>query len=344
MPDNGNNPPLYSYNEDESGSWKCTINCSRIEAQAIADFDDIALFFDETPTIVARETVPDDHQSWVAEFYLNSEIKPEQVAVFLSNILPEADLGHDVNIIFVPHEDWVTLSQQGMEPLHIGRFYVHDSNCAPSQNPQIRNFEINASQAFGTGHHETTAGCLQQIDNLSINDASFSNIADIGTGTGLLAFAAQHLWPQAHILASDIDPIAIDMAARFAAANDIHIGEAAGQLSLCVASGTDHPQIMGRAPYDLLIANILAGPLVELAPAFANIAATNGSLILAGLLNNQSATVIAEYEKYGFQLVSQHANGDWPTLMFKRILQNGVRETYIHNGKTSQTDGDYGEW
>ena len=121
----------------------------------------------------------------------------------------------------------------------------------------------------GTGQHDTSAGCLAALDRLQAAGKRFANIADIGTGTGLLAFAALSLWPEAKAIATDIDQIAIRVSEENAAINGVKLGHGAGQLLLAVADGMDHPLIAARAPFDLLIANILAGPLIELAPAFA---------------------------------------------------------------------------
>ena len=125
-------------------------------------------------------------------------------------------------------------------------------------------FEIDAGRAFGTGQHETTTGCLIALDRLKRQGARFANLADIGTGTGLLAFAALRLWPAARAIASDIDPVAIEVAAENAAINRVRArARRAGRLELAVAAGLDHRRLQARAPYDLIIANILAGPLID---------------------------------------------------------------------------------
>ena len=167
-------------------------------------------------------------------------------------------------------------------------------------------FEIDAGLAFGTGQHATTAGCLAALDLLERNGCKrFTNIADIGTGTGLLAFAAMALWPEAKAIATDVDPIAIDVTRDNAAINRVPLGHGPGELLLAVADGMDHPLIAARAPFDLLIANILAGPLIDLAPAFAKSVAPGASVVLAGLLDTQADAVIAAYEAEGMKLVER---------------------------------------
>jgi ribosomal protein L11 methyltransferase len=177
-------------------------------------------------------------------------------------------------------------------------------------------FEIDASLAFGTGQHATTAGCLSVLDDLCSNGCKFTNIADVGTGTGLLAFAALALWPGARCIATDIDPVAIDVARDNAVINGVKLGHGAGQLLLAVADGMDSPMLTARAPFDLIIANILAGPLIELAPHFARALAPGGSIILAGLLDTQAAAVSAAYEALGLALAGK-TSGEWPVLVLR---------------------------
>ena len=183
--------------------------------------------------------------------------------------------------------------------------------------PSAINFEIDASLAFGTGQHATTAGCLAALDRLERDGARFANIADIGTGTGLLAFAALALWPEAKCIATDIDPVAIDVARDNAAINGVKLGHGAGELLLAVADGMDSPMLAARAPFDLIIANILAGPLIELAPDFAEALAPGGTIILAGLLDTQADAVIAAYEELGLA-IADRGFGEWPVLVCER--------------------------
>src|SRR5439155_4942584 len=182
-------------------------------------------------------------------------------------------------------QDWVTMSQAGLQPIRAGRFTVHTPTHAP--DPDRINFELDAGLAFGTGQHATTSGCLAALDTLEQDGARFPNIADIGTGTGLLAFAALTLWPEAKCIATDIDPVAVDVARDNAAINGVKLGHGAGELLLVQADGMDSPVLAARAPFDLIVANILAGPLVELAPDFARTLAPGGTVILAGLLDMQ---------------------------------------------------------
>ena len=177
-------------------------------------------------------------------------------------------------------------------------------------------FEIDAGLAFGTGQHDTTAGCLAALDRLELSGAKFANVADIGTGTGLLAFAAVALWPDAKAIATDIDPVSIEVTEENAVINRVTLGHGAGELLLAVADGMDHPLITARAPYDLLIANILSGPLIELAPSFAKSVTPGATLVLAGLLDTQADAVIESYNAEGMTLVDRGA-GEWSVLILE---------------------------
>ena len=212
--------------------------------------------------------------------------------------------------------DWVTKSQQGLQPIRAGRFFVHTPMHYTDRPTDTLNFELDAGLAFGTGQHATTAGCLNVLDRLATSGAQFTNIADIGTGTGLLAFAALALWPSARCIATDIDPIAVDVSRDNAAINGVKTGHGAGQLLLAVADGMDSPMLAARAPFDLLIANILAGPLIELAPDFSKALAPGGTVILAGLLDTQAEAVGKAYEAQGLKLVDR-GTGEWPVVELK---------------------------
>ena len=207
------------------------------------------------------------------------------------------------------------MSQSGLQPIRAGRFFVH-TPMHRSRPPGAIAFEIDASLAFGTGQHATTAGCLEALDGLESSGARFTNIADIGTGTGLLAFAALALWPAARCIATDIDPIAIDVARDNAAINKVTLGHGAGELLLAVADGMDAPMLAARAPFDLLIANILAGPLIALAPDFARALAPGGTIILAGLLDEQADAVTAAYSAEGLTCLAR-PRSEWPVLVLR---------------------------
>ena len=224
------------------------------------------------------------------------------------------------------------MSQSGLQPIRAGRFYVHTPIHRGVPTGLIP-FEIDASLAFGTGQHATTSGCLEALDRLERGGSRFCNIADIGTGTGLLAFAALALWPGAKCIASDIDGVAVDVARDNAAINGVKLGHGGGELLLVQADGMDSPLLAARAPFDLIVANILAGPLVELAPDFARTLAPGGTVILAGLLDMQADGVVHAYEKRGF-LLADRCSGEWPVL----VLASYGGETGTRTGKAGAVD------
>ena len=323
-------------------SWKVTLPCTRQEAEALHEEDDWLASLDPIPSIVAEEVEAFNDAKWRIEAYFPE--KPSNTAVdLIQSRLPSAAEAKPV-IAKLPDEDWVVLSQQGLKPVFAGRFYVHTSSNRGEVPDGAVPLHIEASRAFGTGGHETTSGCLAMLDTLKKQGKRFELIADIGTGTGLLAFAACHLWPRAYLTASDIDPVSVEVTRDNALLNGYPLGMGQGQIALCVASGTDHPIIQQRAPNDLIIANILAGPLIELAPSFAQIIREGGTLILAGLLNTQAAAVVSAYRKLGFRLQMRSDTGDWPCLMLiKRTRYSWERPTRA-DGRTTQPPGDFGTW
>ena len=291
-------------------SWRVTLPCTRAEAEAIDAADDLAI----DAVLMTTEEVEDDRERWRLDAYMEDE-PSEAVIAAIRALVPSAA---DVEPIFtaLTAQDWVALSQEGLEPIREGRFVVHTSAHPVSVNQEAgeRAFLIDAGQAFGTGHHATTSGCLAMLDALAVQGRRFERVIDVGTGTGLLAFAAADLWPMADLVATDIDPAAIAVTRENAAKNDIVIGEDIGEIELIVADGALHEAITARAPYDLVIANILAGPLVSMAPELAAIAAPNATIVLAGLLETQRETVVEAFLACGCALEAIDRRGDWTIL------------------------------
>ncbi len=323
-------------------SWLLTLPCTRAEAEALHEDDEWLSLFDPAPSIVAEEVEAFNDSKWQLKAYFPDE--PEKgVIAEIQNRIPSAANAKAV-VEQLPDEDWLVLSQQGLQPVHAGRFYVHTSTNKGSVPAQAVPFLIEASRAFGTGGHETTSGCLAMLDRMKRAGKRFNLIADIGTGTGLLAFAAHHLWPHAYLTASDIDPVSVEVTAENANINTVPLGASQGQLALCVATGTHHPLIRQRAPYDLVIANILAGPLIELAPSLAGILDEGGSLILAGLLDTQTDAVLSAYRMRGFRLQQRRDMGDWPCFWLVKRRNYGWQRPLRADGRTSQPPGDFGTW
>ena len=298
-----------------SVSWKLTLPCTRAEAEAIDEGDGLDL--DPMPTLTTTEAVIDDAGHWRMDAYFDHEPTTTEIAAIRALVPSAADTAPTVEAL--PDEDWVTISQAGLEPIREGRFVVHTPAFPAPAPAGGRAFVIDAGQAFGTGHHATTSGCLAMLDGLA--DRRFATIIDIGTGTGLLAFAAAHLWPAARVTATDIDPRAIVVTAENAALNDV------GDLQLIVADGTLDDAVVASAPYDLVIANILAGPLVSMAPELAAIAGPGATIVLAGLLDTQRDAVVESFAACGCTLAATDRRGDWSILR----LDAGA-ERYVPTG------------
>jgi ribosomal protein L11 methyltransferase len=323
-------------------NWVINLPCTRAEAEAMHEDDEWLSLQNPMPTIVAEEVEAFNDAKWQVKAYFAEE-PGKTVINDIRERLPSAGTAK-VLVERLSDEDWLVLSQQGLQPVHVGRFYVHTSTNKRDIPKGAVPFLIEASRAFGTGGHETTSSCLAMLDRLKRQGKHFDLIADIGTGTGLLAFAAQHLWPRAYITASDIDPVSVDVTADNAAANGLRIGVGQGEIALCAASGTDHALIRQRAPYDLVIANILAGPLIELAPSLAEITQDNGSLLLAGLLDTQADALLRAYRLQGFRLQHRRDAGDWPCLWLVKRRNYSWRRPVRADGRTSQPPGDFGTW
>lgn len=287
-------------------SFRVTVPCNRAQGEAIGNADDPL----PGAVLVADEPDPAKADDWLIHAYFEHAPTVEELAA-----VRRLGFG-EPRVEELGETDWVTMSQSGLQPIRAGRFYVHTPTVR-SIPPGTIPFEIDASLAFGTGQHATTSGCLGVLDRLERDGKAFTNIADIGTGTGLLAFAALALWPQARCIATDIDPVAVAVARDNAAINRMKLGHGAGELLLAEADGMHSPLLAARAPFDLIIANILAGPLIELARDFAEALTPGASVILAGLLNTQADSVVSAYEGHGFAL-SGRSFGEWPVVVCER--------------------------
>jgi ribosomal protein L11 methyltransferase len=298
----------------DNSTWKLSAFAPKKIVQAALLVHDLIDDWDYELVIAGREVAEDKPDDWVLEgWFPRKPGKAEKAA--LAGLF--AGKAPKITVEELPPTDWVTLSQQGTPPIRAGRFHVHTPEY-PADDGAI-DFIIPASQAFGTGQHRTTAGCLEMLGHMKASGLRAARVADIGTGTGLLGFAALALWPRAAITLSDIDPVCTEVVADNAALNDVPMGAGAGEAVMVVAEGMDHPLLQLRGPYDLLIANILAGPLVELAPDFAKAVAPGGSLLLAGLLaGEQEAAVKRAMRLAGFRPVARLQRGDWAILWLRR--------------------------
>ena len=295
--------------------WKITVLAPREVVQAALLAHEDALAWDPEVVIAGSEVAEDQPDAWQLEAWLPRPPSPADkaaVKALFGRTAPPLAIAH------LPPTDWVTLSQQGVEPVREGPFHVHTPDHPRLGQAGVRDLLIPASRAFGTGQHATTAGCLAMLAAMKARGGAVRNLADIGTGTGLLAFAALHLWPRALATASDIDDVCVPVVIENAALNQVPLGAGPGAVTMVIAAGLDHPLLAARGPYDLLIANILAGPLVELAPAFGTAVAPGGSLLLAGLLTRQESAVRRACTRAGFRLAARIVRGDWSILWLRK--------------------------
>lgn len=270
--------------------------------------------WDAELVIAGREIAEDRPDEWVLEAWYPRKPGKVQKAALTGLFAGGAPA---IAIEKLPPADWVSLSQQHAPPIRAGSFHVHTPDYPA--DPHAIDFIIPASQAFGTGQHRTTAGCLEMLDAMQQRAVPARKIADIGTGTGLLGFAALALWPRAEITLTDIDPVCTGVVKENAAVNGVPMGAGRGAAVMIVADGMDDPLLQVRGPYDLLIANILAGPLVSLAPDFARAVTPGGSLLLAGLLaGEQEETVKRAMRRAGFRMTARLQRGDWAILWLRR--------------------------
>ncbi len=290
--------------------WKISLPCTKADVDALEVNSDAFGDFASPPAIITSLPHDDKQDEWLIEAYLdikpNTKIKARFAGLSSHNVQPDVEE--------IPDQDWLKLSQEGLQPIHAGRFYIHTEHYADDVPVGSYALQIAGGQAFGTGSHATTTGCLQTLDHLT-RRRKFSNVLDLGTGTGILIFGVARHWHKARMIASDIDPPSIDVAIENAQVNHIALGRRRGSVELLAASGLHNRRLRSRAPYDFLIANILAGPLVALAPSISRSVQLGGYLMLAGLLATQEAAVHAAYASRGFVKVGRRQIGDWPTLL-----------------------------
>ncbi len=286
--------------------WLARIDCTRAEADALSVIDDPLEGVEPVPTLVATE----GPGGWALHLYCE-DAPGDDLLALLAGLAPA--LGAVPQVEPLPDADWLTLSQAGLEPVNAGRFHVHTSDhrgeALAGQWPIV----IDAGLAFGTGQHDTTAGCLMALQRIA-KLARPHAVLDVGTGTGLLIFAARRLFPRARLMASDIDRRAVRVAVRNAKVNGI----APGRIAMRTAFGVAHRDIADGGPWPLVTANILAGPLAAMAPSLGGMVARGGYLVLAGLLDSQRRWLVARYQAMGFRLVHAGHGAEWPVLVLRK--------------------------
>ncbi len=294
-------------------SWKLVARAPKAVVQAALAAHEALDDWDADIVLVGSEIDKDRPDAWQLEAYLpRRPRKADEKAVtkLFAGSRPK------LKAVRLPETDWVTQTQQAAEPIRAGRFHIRTPD--HPADPAAIDLVIPAAQAFGTGQHATTAGCLAMLDAMRRRGVAVREFADIGTGTGLLAIAALRLWPGARGIASDIDAVCEAVVVENALTNAVPLGTSRGQLAMVVAEGFDDALLAGRAPYDLVIANILAGPLIALVGEMAEAVRPGGQVLLAGLLETQEVAVRAAYRTAGFRLAARLVSGDWSILWLRR--------------------------
>ncbi len=281
-----------------------TILAGEDAAYAMADAIEAIL---PEPTGVGAFEIEDGSGLWEVAVYFDQT--PDAAA--LATYAQEFDAKEFV-VSDIPDQDWVSKVRRELAPVEAGRFFVYGSHDADKVPEDATGLLIEAAMAFGTGHHGTTLGCLQAFDTLLIEGFAGKRIADVGCGTAVLAMAAAAAL-DARVLASDIDPVAIDVAVANLAANGMD-----GEVECVVCAGFDHEVLSQAAPFDLVFANILKGPLIALAPDMGRMICKGGFAILSGILNEQADAVVAAYTAQGFDVKIQNVVNEWTTLVLLR--------------------------
>jgi ribosomal protein L11 methyltransferase len=259
------------------------------------------------PTGIGVFEVEDGSGLWEVGGYFTE--RPDETAL---SLLAAAMGAQDFAISELPETDWVAHVRRELAPVEAGRFFVYGSHDADKVPADCEPLLIEAAMAFGTGHHGTTLGCLRALDRLSSEGFQGNNVADIGCGTAVLGMAAARIWPNP-VMVSDIDQVAVDVANVNVAANDL-----VGRVNAVEAAGFDHPELLAKAPYDLVFANILKGPLIALAPDMAANLSESGYSILSGILNEQADEIISVYAQNGINLVHREEIVEWTTLTLQK--------------------------
>ncbi|MDX2263860.1 MAG: 50S ribosomal protein L11 methyltransferase [Hyphomicrobiales bacterium] len=270
----------------------------------------IAAVIAEAVDGVGAVTLLETRGGWRIEAYFETPPDMDAVRAVLSPLPGAADLAFAVEPI--PEEDWVSMAQRGLPPVVAGDFVVYGSHARDARRRRRHGIEIEAGRAFGTAHHGTTQGCLRAISDLARAGFAPRSALDMGTGSGVLAIAIAKSMGTS-VLAADIDPVAVAVACA-----NVRINGVGARVRTVLASRMEHASIAAAGPFDLIAANILAGPLVELALGMRKVTRPGGAVILSGLLERQAAEVWGKYRAVGFDLRGVRSLEGWTTLVLAR--------------------------
>lgn len=280
------------------------------QAQCEAALEHLGGRFEDDGYPLATMEIDEDNDVWEISLYAGADERQHLLAEMKACLDPVFS-SPDIKVEILPEIDWVAHSLEGLQPVRAGRFLVHGSHDRHRVRSGDVAIEIDAGRAFGTGHHGTTEGCLEMIDRV-LRMHPYKRILDLGTGSGVLAIAAARLC-HARILATDIDPVAVEVARQNARTN-----RCGSRITMKTAAGF-HADIFARSgPFDLIIANILARPLMQLAPALNRNLAARGDVILSGILAEQRMKVLAAYRMQGLYHRRTLWRDGWVTMRLSR--------------------------
>ncbi|MER8571708.1 50S ribosomal protein L11 methyltransferase [Mesorhizobium sp. M1338] len=279
------------------------------KTESVSIFAALEAAFEDEGLPIALLEVDEDKDIHEVSLYADDDV--DAVETRLKDILAGLSLSKPIERESLPDIDWVARSLEGLKPVRAGRFFVHGAHDRRKRHSGELAIEIEAGLAFGTGHHGTTAGCLEMLEKVVRRERP-RNALDLGTGSAVLAIAVARL---AHIpvLATDIDPVAVWVAAANARLNHVK-----ALVETVTAPGFHHPIFGKRAPFDLIVANILARPLMRLAPQMADHIALGGSIVLSGILERQRDAVVSAYVGQNFRHVRTLHREGWVTIHLKR--------------------------
>lgn len=272
-------------------------------------FEALDAAFEEDGWPIAVLEVDEDLDIQEVSLYTDGDVPSIQRR--MAEVLAAEGHAGKIDSELLPDVDWVAKSLEGLKPVEAGRFIVHGSHDREDVRPGQIGIEIEAGLAFGTGHHGTTAGCLEMIEKVMTAEQP-RNALDLGTGSAVLAIAIAKLAP-IPVLATDIDPVATDVAAA-----NVSLNDASAHVEAVTADSFDDPIFAARGPFDLIVANILAQPLMHMAPDMARHLSPKGSLILSGILDRQHDAVLAAYVEQKFRHIETFHREGWVTIHLKR--------------------------
>jgi ribosomal protein L11 methyltransferase len=276
------------------------------EREAARMLDLMGEAFEDEGYAVATMEIDEKSDRWEASLYVD-DVDIDAVRKRLAACL-EPEFGKlAIDIENLPETDWVAKSLEGLKPVRAGRYLVHGSHDRDRRRPADIAIEIDAGQAFGTGHHGTTSGCLEMMEKL-LRRRRVRRVLDLGTGSGVLAIAAAMTVPAA-VLATDIDPVATRVATQNARVNGV-----AGRVEMRTAAGFHSDIFARRGPFDMVIANILARPLMRMAPDIERHLALGGDLVLSGILAEQRWKVLSAFSTQGLYHRETLWRNGWVTL------------------------------